>query len=233
MNDSASVARWLRVKANREAGWAVLGGVGLLLLGIVGVVLTLGIIYAVVWFGFEWIWPLSFPIRLLISLAIVVLLFVGNATTDREYLQSYSFSVGTASKKAVTFWVPRVGVVSNVNPIAPDSAHSYVKIVTDALYFGPRLVSDSVGLFLKANRLRRLDVDGCSAVIARLLARDRRVSFTELAESLPGIRAEKIFPQLRDLEGILFLSSDPPGMSLGTELRRELTEALAVRRNRI
>ena len=74
-------------------------------------------------------------------------------------------------------------------------------------------------------------MDGCVRVIALLHAAARRQSFAEIVEKLPGLNPVNVFDDLRYIDGILFLSSEPPGLMLNPELRSELNR-LAERQHR-
>jgi len=100
---------------------------------------TYWLIYAALLLGFRWIIPHSHDTRLILSGAGLLILFIGNARTSRQYLESLSFTTGTASEEVVTIYIPGVGLGSNVNPLAPDSIHSNVKLITTGLFCGPRL----------------------------------------------------------------------------------------------
>jgi len=118
--------------------------------------------------------------------------------------------------------VPGVGPAGNINPLAPDTVHSFIKILTAVLYIGPRAVNLSIRLFAKAKHLKAMDLDGCAAVIALLFSRDGRWTYQELEKQLPGLPWNLILYQLQDVDGILFHASEPPGLSLADRLRDEL-----------
>jgi len=122
----------------------------------------------------------------------------------------------------VNFYLPGVGLASNVNPLAPDTMHTGVKMITDCLYCGPRVVVSGIKTLRKAARLRRLDVQACGRVIARLLAANRKLSFQEIVADADGINPAQVFPQLHDVEGVLLLRAKPPGLTLTQELRQEV-----------
>jgi hypothetical protein len=216
------VIELLRKRVGKQVGLNVLGG-GLSLLGGLAILAaTWGLIYLVSlfalgpWLGYRhWIHSAA-------GLVIIPTLFWGNARTSREYLTEYSVSVGTTSDTVVDFYLPGIGMASNVNPLAPDTIHTGVKMITDCLYCGPRVVMSGVKTLGKANRIRRLDVDACGAVIAALLATNRKLAFQEIVNKVGGIDPTRVFPQLRDIDGVVFLHAEPAGLTLSRELRQEL-----------
>jgi hypothetical protein len=223
MRHQRGIVPGLLKKTRSDAALSLLGAIGLFILGVFVVFVTFWIVYAIVWFGFNWCLPHSHDTRLWISAIVIVLLFIGNATTDRAYLESYSFTTGTSYDKPVSIHVSRVGLGSTINPLAPDSAHSYVKIVTTLLFSGPRLITAAWRLFARSLRLRAIDAEGCAAVLAFLAARDQRAPFQDIVPVIPkGHDLRVIFQQLRDVDGVLFLKSEPAGLSLTSELRDEL-----------
>jgi hypothetical protein len=185
-------------------------------------VATWGLIYLVSlfalgpWLGYRH-WAISAT-----GFIVVPLLFWGNARTSQEYLEEYSVTVGTVSQTVVTFDLPGVGLVSNVNPLAPETVNAWAKIITGFLYSGPRVVAYAWRLFQKSRRFRHFDIEGCAAVLTLLSMARSRVSFQEIVDGIEGLNPVEVFPQMQEIEGVLFLKSDPPGLSLSQELRQTL-----------
>ena len=125
----------------------------------------------------------------------------------------------------MNFYLPGVGLASNVNPLAPDTMHAGVKMISDCLRVGPRVVTAAVHLFRKALRLRGIDVAGCAAVIAVLHAVGRKMSFQEIVAAVEGLNPVMVFPQMHEIDGVLFLKAEPAGLALTAELKEELSPA--------
>jgi hypothetical protein len=214
---------WLEKKARSQARLSLLAAGLLFLLGLVVLSLTFGVIHLVIGCAFDWTIPHSPSTRMIASLIVLGLLFVGNATTDRAYLESFSFSTGTSEQKPVSIYVPTVGMASTINPLAPDSAHSFVKVITIFLYTGPRLVTGAMRMCGRARRFRRMDLAGEAAVLELLYRKDKRVPFEEIAAAVPpGHYVGLIVQQLRELDAVLFLKSAPPGLALTSDFRQEM-----------
>lgn len=154
----------------------------------------------------------------IIATVAIPLLFVGNACVSQETLGKYSLTTGTATDKLVT--IPGYG--SNVNPLAPNSIITVLKMIGDVLFCGPRVTVWSFKQIARVFRLLPLDVPGCAAVLTVLHDSEHRLSYHDISESIEGLNPVRVFSQLRLLDGVLFLESDPPGLSLGTDLRKEL-----------
>jgi hypothetical protein len=159
----------------------------------------------------------------LAGLVFIPLLFWGNARTSREYLGKYSVAPGPGSDKVVFV---QVGYhrYSNVNPLAPETIHAVTKMITDCLYSGPRVFNAGIKAIQKAGRIRRLDVEGCAAVLTALLNAGGKVPFNQFVEGTPDFHPVKVFPQLRDIGGVIFLEADPSGLTLASELRKTLSD---------
>jgi hypothetical protein len=220
---------WLARLISRERAAAL--GVGLAsgLGGLAVMLFTFGITYGSIWFISWTFFSSSSTVCLWLSLGMMVALFVGNLTTRREYLESYSFTTGTASDKVVSFHVPQVGMVSNINPLAPDSAHSFVKMVTGILFTGPRMIMGAIHGVRRWRRLGGIDIDGCAAILSLLLEKGQKVALTDIAAALPALSLESLFPQLAEINGVLFLKTGQPGLSLSSDLRREIGDSLRSR----
>jgi len=189
--------------------------------GLVVLFLTYWLIYGIIWISLGYLLPVEDYVGYM-STGILILLFIGNLRTSREYLTEYSFSTGTASDKIVSCYIPGVGMGSTINPLAPDSARSYIKIITDLLYIGPRIITWGTRKFNRIFHLIRLDIPGCAGVVSVLNTADGRVSFIEIAERLGDLNLNKIFNDLRYVDIVIFLSNDPPGLTLKSKFLAEI-----------
>jgi hypothetical protein len=79
-------------------------------------------------------------------------------------------------------------------------------------------------LFQKGVGLRRIDVESCAAAIAVLLA-GRKLTFQEITGAIEGLNPVSVFPQLCHIEGVMFLKSEPAGLTLTSEFRQELVHS--------
>jgi hypothetical protein len=216
------VQDWLTRWVARERATALGAAAAALAGGAFAYLITLAITDGAVWFIIAVLFSGSSTLAFFLSLGLMVALLFGELTTSREYLESYSFSTGTASDQVVTFDVPMVGMVSNINPLAPDSAHTFVKMIVSLLFTAPRLIMAGVRRIRRAKKLKDLDVDACAAVLSLLLERGQRVSLNEVMAAFPELPMERVFPQLGLIEGVLFLKTGQPGLSLSSDLRGEI-----------
>ena len=227
----AAIQQWLRKKAASETATGALFTAGCLIFG--GVVLAITFLFtcAVVWFGFNigvsGFSELIFDRRLhlshagivTVSLTFVGLLFWANQRMSREYPGAYPRRDHPQSLPGL------IGLPGALISLLAYPGAS-TRTIADLLLTGPRLVTIAWSNAGKSSRLARLDVESCSRVLAVLMQRAGRVSFAELTASARLTNPEKIFRQLRDLDGVVFLREEPIGLSLTGELRRELASAL-------
>jgi hypothetical protein len=96
------------------------------------------------------------------------------------------------------------------------------------LFCGPRLLLKAWRTYLKIETYgTSIDFKGCAAVLAELLANERRIEIIKLQERLPGLDLEALLPQLRQIEGIQFITNlNPPGVLLTPSLRAELQKLI-------
>jgi hypothetical protein len=218
----APITGWLRTWVRSQVVLNLAGGVAVLLLGALLLLLTWAMVYLVSifalgpWLGYHhWCHSVA-------GLVLIPLLFWGNARTSREYLSEYSVIVGTSSETVVNFYLPGVGLVSNVNPLAPATIHAGAKMITDCLYVGPRAVVKAFHMFSHAMKLRRMDLDGCGAVLTVLFSVQRKLSFQEIVASVDWMNPAVVFPQLHWVDGVIFLAAEPAGLTLSQEFRQTL-----------
>lgn len=225
-----AVAPWLEQRLRSARAAHRLGAVGLLAVAAVVLLVTFALIYAALWFTFG-LHTESDEVILWVSLAALPLLFVGNATADRRELETFSISTGTFHDRPVHIDIPLLGGGSTVNPLAPDSAHSFVKMIASILCTGPRLTAAAFGVLGKVRRLGAVDVEGCAGVLAFLAAQDGRVPFAAVVPAVPrGHDVAAVLTHLQEIDGVMLLKSEPPGLSLESDLRAELRSLLPQRR---
>jgi hypothetical protein len=102
-------------------------------------------------------------------------------------------------------------------------------IFKQMLYTGPQWFISAISMFYKSVTLLQMDIASCAKILVIVLNKGSRVSFTELARLVPECDVVKIFPQLRDIAGVVFLESEPSGISLTSDLRAELSRVLGVK----
>jgi predicted RNA-binding Zn-ribbon protein involved in translation (DUF1610 family) len=95
-------------------------------------------------------------------------------------------------------------------------------VLLDLLHSGPRMLLFAGRQLGQRRALKAMDQDVCGDVLNLLHCNDHRVSFAHLQEFVPEFEIDRHLPQLLLLRGILHLPSEPPGLSLGTDLRKQL-----------
>jgi hypothetical protein len=214
--NSDAIKVWLKRKKSSGAASRVLLAVVALLAGLVVLFLTFWFTYAITWFGFQGVSAVSSLIfgkklylahewRLVTSGVFLALLFVQHLRTspwhwgDYPARDDYSIMAGHVLGPWALLRYP--GASANM--------------IADLLLSGPRLVTGTWTLIQESNRLKHLDVDGCSQLIAFLASRPIAVPYVELREA----GWQDWFAQLRNIEGVVFLEK---GLNLTAELRKEL-----------
>jgi hypothetical protein len=213
-----AVAKWLRRRMLHEAlinaGVAALSfllGLAVLAFTFWGVCIFAFLVYPDKREFASWLYDgtasRQMPTVLTIVMAglVVILMFVGNAMNRQKPSDELPLGRGAKAQR---------------NP--ESSAFIMGSGIADLLYIGPRMLIASVGLLKQAFRQDQLEVDACAEILAVLLSRNSRFSFTELTGQTNLANSLRIYPQLREIEGVVFLKSDPPGLSLTAELREEL-----------
>ncbi len=216
--NSEAITAWLKRKQASGAVWRGLVGLGAALAGIVVLFLTFWFTYAIIWFGFQGVSALSSLVfskklhlahewRLVASAVFLGLLFVQHFRTSPWHWDDYpredfdrAFGVN-ASLGAIPALLSCPGTSANM--------------IADILLSGPRLVTSAWTLVRESSRLRQLDEEGCSQLLAFLASRPMAVTYEELREA----GWENWFGQLRSIEGVVFLEK---GLNLTAELRKEL-----------
>jgi hypothetical protein len=225
----STIQQWLRRKAVADAAHHFLFALFLLSVGAILLAVTFFFACVLLWVALNgagsvlsqllWNRPLHLPLAAIAAAAavFVVFLFIESARVSRQYLTRVPRRNSFASRP-----VDRTGGFVNLLVYSDISS----RLIADALLTGPRLVTGAWSCFKKSGRLSRLNAEAGSRLLAVLFSRPSRCTFRDLAE-LSGVSDPgKIAGQLRDIDGILFIHLDPPGMTLTSELRQELAGAL-------
>ena len=160
----------------------------------------------------------------MISAAVVVLIFIGNARTDREYLSTYQ--VDTVDGRApYSINIPDVGMLSNVNFISPNTVNSMTKVIAQMLFIAPRLVTASWRLGKRTGELSGFDPPPASQIVEHLRMSTGRVSFAKLFPATGSEMAPAALGDLQMLDAIQFLDSHLPGVMLTSAFREALNTA--------
>jgi hypothetical protein len=106
-------------------------------------------------------------------------------------------------------------------------------MIASILCTGPRLATAAFGVLGKVRRLAAVDVPGCAGVLAFLAGQDGRVPFAEVVPAVPpGHNVAAVLTQLQEIDGVMVLKSEPPGLSLTSDCRAELRPLLPKRRQK-
>ncbi len=85
---------WLSGKAARESRTQLIVGLTSGIGAFFVLLITYFIIFGVSWFITYWFMPLSSTVHFIVAAVVLILLFIGNRTTSRDYLESMSFTTG-------------------------------------------------------------------------------------------------------------------------------------------
>lgn len=208
---------WLRRRARRERRrerWLALGGGlagGALLLpagGGLAAVLMAGAMHlaesasAVLGRNLE----LEFnpPLFALLVVGVILLLFAGNSRSDHEAF----LAPGELD------WRDSLNVFRVLRAVAG--------VFAEVLYAGPRLLLAGLAAGRRARGWRRMNFERGARVLFELHCHAGRAPLRELAKALPDVDLPEALAELRLLRGVMLLESPPPGVSLSSELRRQL-----------
>jgi len=220
-----NMENFLRRRVRVAIGFKAFGAIAALFLGIVVCIITYWLIYAALWWGFQWCLPHSDQTRRILAGVWMVILFIGNVRTDREYLSSYTVDT-LGGGEAFTVQVPNVGMVSNLNFLSPNTVNSMSKVIAQLLFIGPRLITASWRLARRSFEFTRFDVAPAARVAERLRVGKGRVPFTDLMVAVDQETMQTGLRDLKILDAIQFLDSKPAGVMLTSDFREEMDAKL-------
>jgi hypothetical protein len=214
------IKEWLRRRRGVRAPIYFFGALGVLPVALVVTAFTAYLcflLFCLGWLGIAGAWELVSGHRLpqwpMKAVGIYTAVFMGLLFVS--YARSRWWEVGDLPKGA---WAWRW---RRDDKEAFASIRATAKFVVDMFYTGPRLVSASWGMFRRALRLWKLDVDNCSRVLWVLVTAGRAVPHRELASRSADCDLRDLERQLKDIEGVLVLER---GWTLTEDLRSELAQ---------
>ena len=210
-------------KRNAELAGFLFYGV----LGVLGTALLWGGIFIFIHYQivlFDNFLPDVLPIVPVILTTFLVYLVFHAEGRDHRYgsLPLPGYDTGTITEKIHRAYIPRGVFGSNVNPIGPKTVTSGARVITQGFMIGPRFIRMAFSSLHRADRLMRLPFRECTEIVEYLQQRPGRVSQDQLRKAFPMAESAGILEELKFFDGVLFLSSEPPGLSLSEGLRVKL-----------
>jgi hypothetical protein len=218
--DDAALETWIAAYLRRRRRLDLLEGI-LSIPGAVLVVALLGLLAALPGLRYRPL-DLRFALRVAVGVAVLSAVLYPFLRRRVEPLSEYPAGDGRVPVRTPARTLGD-GLRGRLAMERPMLVLSYV---LEVLFAGPRLLELGIRRIARARRLRRLDVAAAAAVLSDLLAHDHRRAFADLEGAHPDLEVERVARQLRDVEGVLQLRSEPPGLALRSDLRRDLACAL-------
>ena len=223
------IKTWLKRTLRTTMTWNAVAMVGCFLGGLLVLYVSFWVSYAVIWFISNAFFPLVHHTILLITTGFMALVVIVGARQNWEDLDPLARQVRLAQAMDITLSpYTRYGMSYNTDAVKAGvfEVRSLASVINFILCGGVKLVFGAVGKLRQFRRLKSIDVEECARVITLLLTTPKRQSFQEIVEKLPGLNPVKAFDDLRYIDGLLFLSNEPPGLTLLPELRTELNQLL-------
>ena len=225
------VINWLRSKLKTERLWRLAAMSGSLLAGVLILYVSFWVSYGVVWFISSSLFPLKHQVILLLAGAFMTLVVVVGARQNLADLDPLQRQVRMAKEMDITLTpYSRYGMSYKTDALkaAVFEVRSVAAVVNYILCGGVKLIFGGVAQWRRFRRLATVNLSAAAQVLGLLYAAGKRQSFAQIVEKLPDINAIKVCSDLRFVEGVLFFSSDPPGLALHPDLKEELTGVLQV-----
>lgn len=214
------VAATLKQKVREAATANFTGGVLLCAAAVVVLFFNYWCFYFALGIATGWLIKLPHVVKAGLCLAALAGLFVTHYRRPREYFEEWTVTTRDG-EPPITFYLPRVGMVSNVEIFSLGNAQSAVRFLCALLLIAPQLFDAGLSALKRAGRLRELDIAHAAEIIGMMLGRNKKVSFAEILAAAPHLDLCGLVAQLRDLDGIVLLREPPVGLTLTADLRRD------------
>lgn len=216
----AAVEDTLRKKV-QEAVTANFTG-GLLICGaaLLTAVITYWVAFALLGFTTGWLFTMPYWLKRFLSLGVVVGLYVLHARTSVEELMELKVATRDGQPPFSVKW-PVVGLLVNVQLFAPETLRTFTRFTAALLLISPQLMWAGLRDLRRAQRLRQLDIPACATIISMMLGKVKQVTFEEILAAYPHLDVSGVAGQLLELDGVVALREDPPGLTLTADLRQD------------
>jgi hypothetical protein len=225
------IINWLRTKLKTQRYWRVVAMSCSLLAGVLILYVSFWVSYWVIWMIFSSCFPLKREVILLLAGAFMTLVVIVGARQNLADLDPLQRQVRMARDMDITLTpYTRYGMSWNTNAMkaAVFEVRSLAAVINYILCGGVKLLFGAVAQWRRFRRLGTVDVNAAAQVLELLHAAGKRQSFAQILEKLPDLNPIHVSYDLRCVEGILFLSSEPPGLALHPDLRDELDAVLPI-----
>jgi hypothetical protein len=210
--------------------WGIISAALFLFAGLLVLCISFWVTYGVLWFlSFSFFGVGYHHLLLLISGAFMALVIIVGSRRNQEDLDLLQNQYRSPQEMDIQLAPTRYGMSYDAYAVKAGAfeIRSIASVVNYVLCGGVKLALGGIARFRLANRLGSVDIEGCTRVISFLWATNKRQSFTEIAQALPSLNPVRVFEDLRCVEGILFLTSEPAGLALHPDLREELNSIAA------
>ncbi len=205
------------VERQRRLSWLGSAGCGVAALPVF--FLTFWVIYAVLWIGFQGLLTTHIA-RLLGSGIVVLFLIPAYVTANWNELRSLKFE--SSDRLLAARMIARASGIGGLAFLAgPQTAHTFVKVLSATLLLGPGLVYLAIKLVGRASLLDKLDVAAVSEALAMLIEKEQRLSLDDLARETHTTE-DGLAMDLALVDGVVPLKSGELGYTLNDDLREEL-----------
>lgn len=220
------VVRWVEQYVRRETILCRAGAAFLFLFGLFALLVTYWFWFLVVTIFLAGIGPQSWMLRFVVAGVLTALMFVAERMADHDELER--LDVENDSGTRVAIYVARVSGYGYLSPaFSAASAHAAVKVASVILLIAPRTLMTSVRLLKRSFRVSKMDIDGCARVLTELCEASGKVTFDDLSKSVRGVHWGELLPLMRDILGVVFLFTPPPGLTIADHLRDEIVATKA------
>jgi hypothetical protein len=215
MKAATPITAWLQGQLRSAQGWLLLDAFLLLVLGVFALLVTFGLLYLALMLGFDWLIA-DDETRFWACGGLIVVLFVLHRLTNHARLERELLLAAGDARLSMLY-------VFGLAPAPTTSATTWVKLFAVLLMGGPRLMTAFVAVLKRLRFLRSADSAGAAAALTFLVERELRATRGEVERALPRDREPApVWALLHEIDGVLIHDTEPPSVSLTSELRDEL-----------
>jgi hypothetical protein len=216
-----AVADWIAERTRREASVYTGSAVVLLVCAVLAVLATYGFAFAVLVALNAMTCGVWRSIVALLAFALVAGLFALQRRVDGDDLEPVKVDAG--SRGTITLRLSRLTGSSWLMFLDHPSAdyNPVVRVALNLMLLAPRLASLSGRMWSLSQRMKSIDAAAVGAGLDTLIQSGGRINIGDLLQDLPNADPQRFITDMTMIDGVVLLTSEPPGLTLVPSLAEE------------
>lgn len=211
---------WLTERIETQTKLTIGAVVAMVGLGLLALVIQAGSLYFILWLSLGWMLPLIIVSAIFAAMGYYIHMIAPKKHCDARH------KIALKTKKTKLRIAPTMANAWTFALGSTDSDQTILERVFGLMLIVPRMFWTAWYLHKRAAEVRDIDVSACSKVLRMALQKAERVEITEIEDKFASMEIVKTMRQVSLIDGVVFLTKKPIGLSLATRFKDDLEAGL-------